>query len=45
MLELHAILHPTSRTHLAHVLMGSVVEHVVRKAPCSVLVVKTPRPG
>ena len=29
-----------SRTGLAHVLMGSVTEKVVRKAPCPVLVVR-----
>ncbi|RME02056.1 MAG: universal stress protein [Deltaproteobacteria bacterium] len=28
------------RTGLSHVLIGSVAEHVVRKAPCSVYVVK-----
>jgi len=32
------------RTGLAHMLMGSVAEHVLRKATCSVLVVKTPFP-
>ena len=32
------------RTGLAHLLMGSVAEHVVRKATCPVLVVKTPIP-
>ena len=30
------------RTGLAHVLMGSVAEKVVRKAPCPVLTVKHP---
>jgi universal stress protein A len=30
------------RTWLSHLLMGSVAEKVVRKAKCSVLVVKTP---
>jgi universal stress protein A len=33
------------RTGLAHLLMGSVAEQVVRKASCSVLVVKTPLPA
>ena len=33
------------RTGLAHLLMGSVAEQVVRKAACPVLVVKTPFPG
>jgi nucleotide-binding universal stress UspA family protein len=33
------------RTGLAHLLMGSVAEQVVRKATCAVLVVKTPFPG
>ncbi|HAM70046.1 MAG TPA: hypothetical protein DCM86_00190, partial [Verrucomicrobiales bacterium] len=28
------------RTGLAHVFMGSVAEHVVRSAPCPVLVVR-----
>jgi universal stress protein A len=32
------------RTGLSHLLMGSVAEHVVRKSPCSVLIVKTPFP-
>ena len=32
------------RTGLAHLLMGSVAEQVVRKAGCHVLVVKTPFP-
>jgi universal stress protein A len=32
------------RTGLAHFLMGSVAEQVVRKATCAVLVVKTPFP-
>ena len=32
------------RTRLAHLLMGSVAEPVVRKATCPVLVVKTPFP-
>lgn len=32
------------RTGLAHLLMGSVAERVVRKASCPVLVVKTPIP-
>jgi nucleotide-binding universal stress UspA family protein len=32
------------RTGLAHLLMGSVAEQVVRKATCAVLVVKTPFP-
>jgi nucleotide-binding universal stress UspA family protein len=32
------------RTGLAHLLMGSVAEKVVRKAACPVLVVKTPFP-
>jgi universal stress protein A len=32
------------RTGLAHLLMGSVAEQVVRKATCPVLVVKTPFP-
>jgi nucleotide-binding universal stress UspA family protein len=32
------------RTGLSHVLLGSVAEHVVRKAPCPVLTLKrTPR--
>lgn len=30
------------RTGLTRLLMGSVAEHVVREAPCSVLTVKTP---
>jgi hypothetical protein len=30
------------RSGLARLLMGSVAEQVVRKAPCPVLVVKTP---
>jgi nucleotide-binding universal stress UspA family protein len=30
------------RTGLAHLLMGSVAERVVRRSGCSVLVVKTP---
>ena len=33
------------RTGLAHLLMGSVAEQVVRKATCAVLVVKTPHPA
>ena len=33
------------RTGLAHQLMGSVAEQVVRKATCPVLIVKTPLPG
>ena len=32
------------RTGVARLLMGSVAEHVVRKAECPVLVVKTPLP-
>ena len=32
------------RTGLRRLLMGSVAEHVLRKAPCSVLVVKAPEP-
>jgi nucleotide-binding universal stress UspA family protein len=32
------------RTGLAHLLMGSVAEQVVRRATCAVLVVKTPFP-
>jgi universal stress protein A len=32
------------RTGLAHLLMGSVAERVVRKATCAVLVVKSPFP-
>jgi len=32
------------RTGLARILMGSVAERVVRKAPCPVLTVKTPFP-
>jgi len=30
------------RTGLRHLLMGSVAEQVVRKAPCPVLTLKTP---
>jgi len=30
------------RSGLLHLLMGSVVEHVVRSAPCPVLTIKTP---
>jgi len=33
------------RTGLARLLMGSVAEQVVRKAPCPVLTVKTPFPA
>jgi nucleotide-binding universal stress UspA family protein len=33
------------RTGLGRLLMGSVAEEVVRKAPCSVLTVKTPWPA
>jgi nucleotide-binding universal stress UspA family protein len=32
------------RTGLGRLLMGSVAEHVVRKAPCAVLTVKAPLP-
>lgn len=32
------------RTGLSHLLMGSIAEQVVRKAPCPVLTVKTPLP-
>ena len=35
------VLSTHGRTGLAHVLMGSVAERVVRKAPCPVLVVRT----
>jgi len=31
------------RTGLAHVLVGSVAEHVIRYAPCPVLVVRNPK--
>jgi nucleotide-binding universal stress UspA family protein len=31
------------RTGLQHVLMGSVAENVVRRAPCPVLTVRPPR--
>jgi nucleotide-binding universal stress UspA family protein len=31
------------RTGLAHLLMGSVAEEIVRRAPCSVLTVKPPK--
>jgi universal stress protein A len=33
------------RTGLAHLLMGSVAEHVVRKATCPVLIAKSPYRG
>jgi hypothetical protein len=33
------------RTGLARVLMGSVAEEVVRKAPCPVVAVKVPLPN
>jgi nucleotide-binding universal stress UspA family protein len=33
------------RTGLGRLLMGSVAEQVVRKAPCPVLTVKTPLPA
>jgi nucleotide-binding universal stress UspA family protein len=33
------------RTGLGRLLMGSVAEQVVRRAPCPVLTVKTPRPA
>ena len=33
------------RTGLMHMLMGSTAENVVRKAPCSVLVVRNPEPA
>lgn len=33
------------RTGLGRLLMGSVAEHVVRKAPCLVLTLKSPTPG
>jgi nucleotide-binding universal stress UspA family protein len=33
------------RTGLGRLLMGSVAEQVVRRAPCAVLTVKTPFPG
>jgi universal stress protein A len=33
------------RTGLAHVLIGSVAERVVRHAPCPVLVARLPRPA
>ncbi len=33
------------RTGLSHVMMGSVAEKVVRKAPCPVLTVRTPLPA
>jgi hypothetical protein len=32
------------RTGVAHLLMGSVAEHLIRKAPCPVLVARTPLP-
>ncbi|HJT35858.1 MAG TPA: universal stress protein [Pirellulales bacterium] len=43
--EIHAdliVMGTHGRTGLSRALMGSVAEEVVRKAPCSVLVVKTP---
>jgi nucleotide-binding universal stress UspA family protein len=40
-LDVSLIVIPThGRTGLAHLLMGSVAEHVVQKAPCPVLVVR-----
>jgi nucleotide-binding universal stress UspA family protein len=33
------------RTGLSHVMLGSVAEKVVRKAPCPVLTVRIPTPG
>ena len=37
------VLAPHGRTGLRHVLMGSVAENVVRRAPCPVLTVRPPR--
>jgi nucleotide-binding universal stress UspA family protein len=33
------------RTGLGRLLMGSVAEHIVRKAPCLVLTLKSPTPS
>jgi universal stress protein A len=33
------------RTGLDHLLMGSIAEHIIRRCPCPVLVVKYPRAG
>ncbi|MEZ6097028.1 MAG: universal stress protein [Pirellulaceae bacterium] len=41
--DIDLVVMPThGRSGLLRLLMGSVAEHVVRKAPCPVLVIKTP---
>lgn len=43
-LEVDVIVIPTyGRTGLAHVLMGSVAEHVIRYAPCPVFAIRNPK--